>query len=51
MTENEREALRMVRESKDPAAAIMIAIEVITNYVILEQPLSSTEQEVEILAG
>ena len=51
MNEIEQEALLMIRNSKDPEAALIIAIEIIKDYVTLTQPLSLKEQEVENLAG
>lgn len=33
MTENEREILQLIRESKDPAKALEIAIDITTRYL------------------
>lgn len=51
MSENEKEILSTIRESKDPEAALLTAIEVIKDYLTLTQLLSSTLQEVGDLAG
>lgn len=33
MTENEKELIRIVRESSNPEKAVMIAIEIIARYI------------------
>ena len=42
MTNNERELLNTIGQSKDPEKALILAISIITNY--LKQPLSFEEQ-------
>ena len=43
MTDNERELLNTIRQSKNPEKALIMAISIITNY--LKQPLSFEERE------
>lgn len=46
MDKNEKELLEIVRCAKDPTKSIIVAINVIKDF--LQQPLSSKEQEGEI---
>lgn len=33
LSENEKELLALIRQSKDPTKALLIAVEIITNYL------------------
>jgi hypothetical protein len=46
LTREEQELLEAIREAKDPTAAILVAVEIIKDF--LSQPLSSKEPEDEI---
>ena len=43
MTQNQKTLITLVRESADPTKALLIAIEVISDF--LKQPVSLTKQE------
>lgn len=45
MTKEEMELLEAVRGAKDPAAAILVALDIIKDFLL--QPLSLTEQGAE----
>lgn len=51
MNEIEQEALLMIRNSKDPEAALIIAIEVTTDFLLSKQRECLQEQEAVPLAG
>ena len=40
MTENEMEMIRIIRNSKDPAKALYIAIDILSRYLAGESPES-----------
>lgn len=48
MTQNEKELICLIRESKDPACAIVIAVEVICEFITDQRqqaaPLDESEQ-------